>query len=226
MEDERLIEREVVEDAHYLALQRSHRKLKRWITALSVLLILFAVALILTILHAALPYKNEINSTSPFPPLPSTRTTFTRNPLFAGPSSPQRDEAWSALLPPGDGFILLPNTTAQTTPHHLRPGKPHPQGQIYDISLFHQLHCLANIRAHLLTLQAALDRANRQEIYDLLLKPQEEHVFHCFDYVRQALMCAGDMTVEWPRTEADGRRFAVDGWGITHECKDWVSGSV
>jgi len=49
-------------------------------------------------------------------------------------------------------------------------------------------------------------------------------VWHCFDYIRQALMCAGDMTVEWPRTEEDGRRFAVDGWGVTHECKDWVSG--
>ncbi|KAK1048202.1 hypothetical protein LTR33_014905 [Friedmanniomyces endolithicus] len=66
-----------------------------------------------------------------------------------------------------------------------------------------------------------MDRENRDEIYDLLLKPQEGHVWHCFDYIRQALMCAGDMTVEWPRTEEDGRRFAVDGWGVTHECKDW-----
>lgn len=36
-------------------------------------------------------------------------------------------------------------------------------------------------------------------------------------------MCAGDMTVEWPREEADGARFAVDGWGVEHQCKDWVS---
>jgi hypothetical protein len=35
-------------------------------------------------------------------------------------------------------------------------------------------------------------------------------------------MCAGDMTVEWPRTEADGRHFAFDGWGVAHECKSWV----
>ena len=34
-------------------------------------------------------------------------------------------------------------------------------------------------------------------------------------------MCAGDLTLEWPRTEVDGRRFAVDGWGIEHECRDW-----
>lgn len=36
-------------------------------------------------------------------------------------------------------------------------------------------------------------------------------------------MCAGDMTVEWPREEEDGRRFAFDGWGIKHECRSWVS---
>lgn len=34
-------------------------------------------------------------------------------------------------------------------------------------------------------------------------------------------MCAGDMSMEWPRTESDGRKIAVDGWGIVHECKNW-----
>ena len=48
-------------------------------------------------------------------------------------------------------------------------------------------------------------------------------MYHCFDYIRQALMCHADLTVEWPRTEADGRRFAVDGWGIEHQCTSWVS---
>lgn len=29
------------------------------------------------------------------------------------------------------------------------------------------------------------------------------------------------MTMEWPRTEADGTtRIAVDGWDIEHTCKD------
>jgi len=47
------------------------------------------------------------------------------------------------------------------------------------------------------------------------------HMTHCFDYIRQGISCAGDLSMEWPRTEPDGRRFAVDGWGIPHECKDW-----
>jgi hypothetical protein len=36
-------------------------------------------------------------------------------------------------------------------------------------------------------------------------------------------MCNADLTVEWPRTEESGERVAVDGWGVTHQCKDWVS---
>ena len=147
--------------------------------------------------------------------------TFQRDDRFAGPSSQERDEAWSSMMPSGDGFIFIPNNTAQDT-YNLPLGKSTEHGEVYDISVFHQLHCLAHIRRHLFTLQASMDRENQQEIYDILLQPEEDHVFHCFDYIRQALICAGDMTVEWPRTEKDGRRFAVDGWGVTHECKDWV----
>ena len=49
-----------------------------------------------------------------------------------------------------------------------------------------------------------------------------EHVGHCFDYLRQSIICSGDMSLEWPKVEPDGRRFEVDGWGIPHECKSWV----
>ena len=93
---------------------------------------------------------------------------------------------------------------------------------MYDISLFHQLHCLASIRSHLLLQQSSLGSNNSAEIHQFLLDPQVGHVYHCLDYIRQGLMCAGDMTLEWPREEKDGGRFAFDGWGIVHQCKDWV----
>lgn len=57
----------------------------------------------------------------------------------------------------------------------------------------------------------------------MLASSQGEHVSHCIDYIRQGIMCSGDMAMEWPRTEADGvTRVAVDGWGVPHECKSWV----
>lgn len=48
-----------------------------------------------------------------------------------------------------------------------------------------------------------------------------EHIYHCFDYVRQALMCNGDTTLEKVR-EVNGRLVrGVDGWGVEHECRDY-----
>ena len=47
------------------------------------------------------------------------------------------------------------------------------------------------------------------------------HMGHCFDYIRQALMCAGDTTLE-QATVLPGRNVStVDGWGIAHQCKRW-----
>lgn len=40
------------------------------------------------------------------------------------------------------------------------------------------------------------------------------HSAHCFDYIRQALMCAGDTTLE-------GKTEAGPGWGSVHECVDY-----
>lgn len=221
MEDEQLMSKESDElNAQYRLLQENQRRLKRWVSVLSVLLTLAILALLVTMGNGSWKHKSRGKTLSLVPPMPTTQVTFERDDRFAAPSTPENDQAWSSLMPDGDGFIVIPNNTRQG--YHLPPGKSTRHGEVYDISLFHQLHCLANIRAHTYTLQAALGRDNWQEIYDILLKKGEDHVFHCFDYIRQALMCAGDLTVEWPRTEPDGRRFAVDGWGITHECKSWV----
>lgn len=102
-----------------------------------------------------------------------------------------------------------------------QPGKDTRYGQVYDISMWHQLHCLRHMRTYMFTMQASFNRTNAQQVFDVLLAPQADHILHCFDYLRQAIRCAGDMTLEWPRTEADGRRFAVNGWGIQHKCRDW-----
>ncbi|KAK5124979.1 hypothetical protein LTR85_001169 [Meristemomyces frigidus] len=219
-EDEQLMGKEYDEpSAQFRALQGKQRKLQRWVSILSVLLAVAVLALLLTLANVPREEGNGHGISSPVPAMPTSKVTFERNNLYASGSSEESDEAWGLLHPDGDGFIMLRNNTRQTW--GLPPGKQTAPGEVYDISLFHQLHCLVNIRKHTFTLQAALGRDNWQEIYDVLLKHQEDHVFHCFDYIRQALMCAGDMTVEWPRTEPDGRRFAVDGWGITHECKSW-----
>ena len=45
-------------------------------------------------------------------------------------------------------------------------------------------------------------------------KPEDyAHHAHCFDLLRQALLCAGDTTVE-------GLTEYGEGWGAVHKCKD------
>ena len=49
----------------------------------------------------------------------------------------------------------------------------------------------------------------------------DDHIYHCFDYIRQAIMCSGDTTLEKART-VDGKIVrGVDGWGVEHECRDY-----
>ena len=48
-----------------------------------------------------------------------------------------------------------------------------------------------------------------------------DHLDHCFDYLRQAIMCAADPAVEPARVEKDGSRRTVDGWGAQHQCRSW-----
>ncbi|KUJ21745.1 uncharacterized protein LY89DRAFT_576834, partial [Mollisia scopiformis] len=49
------------------------------------------------------------------------------------------------------------------------------------------------------------------------------HVAHCFDYIRQSLICSGDTTLE-AFLEADGetlRKQGSSGWGVAHKCVDF-----
>ncbi|KAL1586399.1 hypothetical protein WHR41_05290 [Cladosporium halotolerans] len=203
-----------------LALQASIRILRRWLLAVSLLLAI-ACAYTLFSFGGVVSDHKTTKRLSFAPDIPEKFVKFERT-LFASGSTPEADEAWgNDLSPPGDGFVLIPNPKDYSLP----PGQTtrEGEGEIYDISVFHQLHCLNHVRTFLFTLKAGMDYNNTVETYDSLLKHQEDHVYHCFDYIRQALMCNADLTVEWPKTEANGERVAVDGWGVQHQCKNWDS---
>merc|ERR1712070_734972 len=196
VEDEQLMSKETGElETQLRILYERQGKLRRWIIGLSILVGILALALLGAVGHSTRSPGGEQTVLSPVPRMPRTKVTFEEDKLFANGSNPKSDEAWATLTPQGDGFILLPNDTRQQW--ELEPGKPTKAGEVYDISVFHELHCLRHIRTHTFTLQALIGEDHPQKIYDLLLKPTEDHVFHCFDYIRQALMCAGDMTIEW-----------------------------
>lgn len=49
------------------------------------------------------------------------------------------------------------------------------------------------------------------------------HIEHCFDFLRQALMCHADLALE-PWVEDDGvtrKPKGSSGWGTLHQCRNW-----
>lgn len=44
-----------------------------------------------------------------------------------------------------------------------------------------------------------------------------DHMQHCFEYLRRAIMCAADTALE-PYKVA---HLGVDGFGSPHQCRDW-----
>jgi hypothetical protein len=152
--------------------------------------------------------------------------TFKKNKLYSDRPTPETDKAWDDLLPPGRGFVFVEDWKNYDMPE----GEDTPWGTIYSVAVFHQMHCLGQLRRFIwLFLDAIVkdDKESQKSIIKLFHEGNHgDHLHHCFDYLRQTIQCGGDMTMEWPRTEADGRRFAVDGWDIPHECKNWVSSCI
>ncbi|KIM98361.1 hypothetical protein OIDMADRAFT_43379 [Oidiodendron maius Zn] len=136
--------------------------------------------------------------------------------------SPESDAAWNSLIPSGRGFVLVEDPEK----YHLKPGLPTEVGpDRYSVSMFHQLHCLGILRE---SYYSAL-HSTKPKIFgedklsgELLKHAHSEHVGHCFDYLRQAIMCAADLSLEWAGQTASGTPLAtVDGWGIPHKCRSW-----
>ncbi|TVY49867.1 Oxidase [Lachnellula occidentalis] len=63
------------------------------------------------------------------------------------------------------------------------------------------------------TLKTAFDAGNLKN----------EHLGHCFDYLRQGVMCAGDMTLEPVLQMGTEEVQVVDGWGVEHRCRSFES---
>ncbi|KAF3767315.1 hypothetical protein M406DRAFT_355532 [Cryphonectria parasitica EP155] len=124
----------------------------------------------------------------------SIHTTFTYNRTFG--ADPEVDtataEAWDSIVPLGQGTVQFP---------------PH-SAQFHTLSVVHQLHCLWALHHSYYT---ALHRGNGGE--DTALG----HVRHCFDYLRQSLTCAADMTLE----PIDHTLGGVTGWGNPRLCRDY-----
>ncbi|MCJ1357380.1 MAG: hypothetical protein MMC33_007376 [Icmadophila ericetorum] len=151
-----------------------------------------------------------------YPEIPSKSYVFGENPAFAQEYSVESNLAWDSLMPPGHGRVMIPNPWEYGLEQSGQP--THPDVDEYGVSVFHQLHCLGVLRLGWHALQADLDAS---------IQPKPIHLgrraaVHCFDFLRQSLMCAADTTIEpIRRFGPQGQILQAHGWGVEHVCRDW-----
>ncbi|KAE9373355.1 hypothetical protein N431DRAFT_465651 [Stipitochalara longipes BDJ] len=106
---------------------------------------------------------------------------------FQGPSNPETDAAWSKLLDVGPGLIWIDDETAKRLPKSTARRFNGDGDYVGVVEMFHQLHCLNRIR--LLFYNSSW---NVEHESPAIFKA---HTDHCFDYLRETLMCHGDLDI-------------------------------
>ncbi|KAK5661228.1 hypothetical protein OQA88_11121 [Cercophora sp. LCS_1] len=114
---------------------------------------------------------------------------------------------WLGIVP---SYVTINDTTQyDNLPAQL---EYYPPGT-YTTSMTHQLHCLHAIVEVVAALTS--NQTNR-------MPPEGPwHLAHCFDYLRQSIMCAGDMALEGQQTTFPTGFRGSDGWDAKHVCKDY-----
>lgn len=133
----------------------------------------------------------------------------------------------------GKGHIKVadPALWSLTGGYPLSDDPASPAAEEYTIALYHQLHCLAAIKSKMSRLQDWYAGDSDNEYLKFALgedQVADQHIYHCFDYLRQTLLCHGDMTLEGARqvrteTGHETTVRGVDGWGVVHACRDPAS---
>ncbi|KAL9611176.1 MAG: hypothetical protein Q9167_004161 [Letrouitia subvulpina] len=158
---------------------------------------------------------------------------FKPNLLFQSESSDAVEAAWTSILGKDGGSLLAlsPEVSAKLD-HESVESLWEPGKHVYGISMYHQLHCLNTIRRSFYREKFFADMPNDRFHF---------HKNHCFDFLRQAIMCHGDVTMTywWNKnytvSDEDGRERHSDWfeslnpderatnssvfWDIEHSCR-------
>ena len=112
---------------------------------------------------------------------------------------------WDALMPMGSGSVAIPD-------YHKHPllGEPISDdaarsGPLYEASWAHSLHCLYYV----------LDSYHALVVNGPTGDENTHHAGHCFEYIRNSILCSADMTLEGAVSA-----ITAAGVGQKHVCRD------
>ncbi|KAF9522204.1 hypothetical protein CPB83DRAFT_777449, partial [Crepidotus variabilis] len=129
--------------------------------------------------------------------------------VYQGPSAPERDQAWEDLY--SFGVSRIPKSSAAKLANKTVPIPGDADHYVVQLSVFHQLHCLNMIRLRIWSNSTVAD--------EMLMS--DDHISHCVDALRQALMCAADITpMSWRwKPEAQEAKLVVN--DVPHTCRNF-----
>ncbi|KAK4250550.1 hypothetical protein C7999DRAFT_38393 [Corynascus novoguineensis] len=112
---------------------------------------------------------------------------------------------WIELSSDSRGYVVVDDASRYDLPEPYEVALDRwNDGPGYMMTVFHQLHCLSYVAEHWQRGYAGIN----------LTEEVAHHTAHCFNYLRQGIMCSADTTLE-------GKTEAGPGEGSEHECKDY-----
>ncbi|KAI1174109.1 hypothetical protein F4777DRAFT_409996 [Nemania sp. FL0916] len=213
---------EVVEEEQAFLSPSSHPNDAAWsqqerkrVKVLSYLRLAIELAMAIVIIALSIHVIRERieSSRAPVPKFPRKTYKFLPDPnfvrddmLFTEQDTLNTLHNWLPLSSEARGYVQIPDHASYDT-----LGKPYTvaidrmnDGPAYMMSVFHQLHCLSYIVDHY---QQGYAGTN-------LTEEVAHHSAHCFDYLRQSIMCSAD-------TNLEGDTETGPGWGSDHICADY-----
>ncbi|KAI0975028.1 hypothetical protein F4678DRAFT_485957 [Xylaria arbuscula] len=166
--------------------------------------------------------------------VPSVRTEVRRfepDPAFDPLNASDPD--WLRVMPLGGGFVSVDNWHGKSLP----PPIPSRGKDLYNVAVFHQLHCL-----HMLAEEFGNLLANRKVGSTPASKRDNKHsghgqhshnggqddggdnatighIRHCLEYIKTSLTCCVDTALEGQKRDSD--LPGTDGFGSYHTCRNF-----
>ncbi|KAE9364266.1 hypothetical protein N431DRAFT_473862 [Stipitochalara longipes BDJ] len=145
--------------------------------------------------------RNHRGSPDPYFELTEYNTTnyFTGN-VSLVTHSVMADEFWNRIQDTG-GVVSVDTEWALKYFPPSRSSPDNPEHSIYEVDVFHSIHCLYRIRNRLIAQHPKTTT--------------DGHTLHCVDYLREQIMCHGDIILQ-----ATDNFIGFGDLSIGHQCRD------
>ncbi|KAF2102910.1 hypothetical protein NA57DRAFT_71895 [Rhizodiscina lignyota] len=122
-------------------------------------------------------------------------------------------QKWLDLVPKGLGYVRVDNPEDYD---NLPTPLPEYDVPVFTTSVTHQLHCLYKLEE---LFSSLVSNNTGSRAHD---DSADWHSSHCFEYLRQSIVCCGDTTLEGKQTSFPDKTLpGSDGWDAKHICRDW-----